>query len=266
MKKTIITMLITSMLVAMFAFTGVIKPANAQSSDGPNIYPTNPDTPTTTTETVDPDSTDGYFDVIGMGNQYTEEQSDQIVDAASLMDQFIQANENNFELMPQAKEVVDPFIYEYYKHSVDNLNQMVERGLITIDLANKTIVPTDTAENLSLKDGPTNTEIALSNSDDTTNSTVKKYWYGVKWYLSYKESKKWQNKFQDYAFGWGTVAALAGLLAGSIPVWGIGAALAAVIMSVGNYYLYVQLRDHTSSRGSVLVFKWDPPSAYAYKR
>jgi len=79
--KTIITMLITSMLVAMFAFTGVIKPAKAQSSVGPSIYPTNDDPtvvdPDPTTPQVTPDPNDPEQTPI------TQEEMDQAVEDAT---------------------------------------------------------------------------------------------------------------------------------------------------------------------------------------
>ncbi|MEH7453438.1 hypothetical protein [Gottfriedia acidiceleris] len=58
----------------------------------------------------------------------------------------------------------------------------------------------------------------------------------------------------------GVVSALAGTLGAP------HASVAAIIMAAGNYYIYKELRDNTSSKGSILVLKSAPPSVYAKKR
>ncbi|PMB01613.1 hypothetical protein CEN49_27330 [Fischerella thermalis CCMEE 5273] len=102
-------------------------------------------------------------------------------------------------------------------------------------------------------------------SEFSTQSWYKGYWWGVEWYLTKAEADIWQNRFADYSFAWGSIAAITGLLAVVFPK-AVAASIAAIIMSVGNYHMMRIIRDNKSSRGTIVTFKWAPPSVTARKR
>jgi hypothetical protein len=196
--------------------------------------------------------------VSGMGNQYSEEESLAIMEAISLMDQYIHQEGEKLVLDTAAKAVVEPFVFAHFETGVAKINAEVAAGSLSLDTANESI-KVDPVLTSQLSQG--DYEAPLKMKDDGPQySYTNKYWWGVKWYLSKKEATYWQNRFSDYAFGWSVIAAIAGVVGAPV------ASIAAIIMAAGNYYFYRELRDNTSSRGSVLVFKWAPPSAYAYKR
>lgn len=105
----------------------------------------------------------------------------------------------------------------------------------------------------------------LDQIGDSTNAVIddfsRKYWWGLKWYMNSRESRYYRDLFNDRSFTWGFVSALIGMIPGSQPAF-----FAGMLMSAGNWYLYRELRDNRSYRGSVLVFKWAPPKIYAYRR
>lgn len=192
------------------------------------------------------ESEENLTTIEGMGNEYSEEQSMQILESISIMDNYIGNKGDKLFLDPKAKKVVEPFVYEHFNRGIKEINQQVQEGTISLDTSNRSV---NAVQNASVDDG-----------SFSTMSFTNTYWWGLKWYLSKSESTYWQNRFNDYSFGWGTISAIAGTVGAPV------ASVAAVIMAAGNYYLARELRDNTSSTGSVLVFKWAPPSAYAYKR
>jgi len=187
-----------------------------------------------------------------MGNEYSEEQSMKILESIPIMDSYIKSKENKLFLDPKAKKVVEPFVYKHFKRGIKEINRQIKEGTISLDTVNRSV---NVSTNI-----PEQNPSSVDDNLVSTYSYTKTYWWGVKWYLSKSESIYWQNRFADYSFGWSTIAAIAGVIGAPV------ASVAAVIMAAGNYYLYRELRDNTSYRGSVLVFKWAPPSAYAYKR
>lgn len=51
-----------------------------------------------------------------------------------------------------------------------------------------------------------------------------------------------------------------------VNILGASYGIASLMYTVGYYRMYTLLRDHTSSKGTRVVFKWAPPSVKAYKR
>ncbi|MFB6497875.1 hypothetical protein ABE057_18910 [Bacillus paralicheniformis] len=195
--------------------------------------------------------------VYGMGSNYTEEQSLKIIDSISILDNHIKEEDGQLRLDTTVKGKVDSYVYEHFEAGIKSINEGVREGQIKLNPNNYTI------ESLN-SSSPAGTKPIIS-QEISLQSSWKGYWWGIDWYLSKKESKRWQNTFSDYSFGWGSVAAIAGLLGAVFPT-AIAVSAAAVIMAVGNYYMYTQLRDHTSSKGSKVRLKWAPPTAKAYKR
>ncbi len=110
-----------------------------------------------------------------------------------------------------------------------------------------------------------NNLVSLNAKDEIQYSSLDSYWWGVKWYMSKSESQKWQNNFADGSFYWGSIAAITGLLTPFSPPAAIDSAVS-VIMSVGNYHCYRELRYHTSSSGLVMTISWLDKEIYANKR
>ena len=194
----------------------------------------------------------GNVIVEGMGSEYTENESLEIIDNVDVMDKYISEQDGVLVIDPAAKTEVDELVYSHYAKGVETINTLVEDENYVLDDETKTIVDPD-SDQPSIEQGS-------DQGDFVTLSSTSKYWWGVKWYLSKKEANKWQNKFSDYSFGWSVIAGVAGSIGAP------AASVSAIIMAAGNYYFYKELRDNTSSKGSVLVFKWAPPKAYAYKR
>ncbi|EST10242.1 hypothetical protein [Sporolactobacillus laevolacticus] len=237
MKKLFITFMAAVLLVPLFGLSTTTQAHAATKVSSPiQTVPTDPS-----------QVSDNMLNVNGVGNQYSEKQTLKILDSAKLMDKYIVYKDGVLSLSEKAASKVDPYIYNYYKTGIDNINNAVSSGYIKLDQKNKQVISTQSTSN--------------SQGMFHANYTVNKYWWGIRWYLSKSESNKYANMFQDDSFGWGIIVTIFGWLGGPI-----SGSISMVIMSVGDYYLYTQLRDHTSSRGSVLVFKWTPPSAYAYKR
>ncbi|MGG0253211.1 hypothetical protein ABEY61_20085 [Bacillus toyonensis] len=194
-----------------------------------------------------------YKTVTGMGSQYTDSQSKEIIASVPIMNKYIKPNgKNQLELDPKAKEEVSEFVYRHYQRGLQAINKSAQEGYSTINM-----------EGIRMKSKPLAQN--PSSIDSIQYSSIDKYWWGVKWYMSKSESQEWQNTFADGAFYWGSVAAITGLLIPYFPPSAIASA-ASVLLSVGNYYCYQQLRDHTSSRGSVMTISWLDKEVYANKR
>jgi hypothetical protein len=191
----------------------------------------------------------------GLGNQYSEEQTLAIMDAISTVDKYISIQDGKLVIDPNFKNEVEPFVYDHYIKGFKNINQAISSGTVKINENTHKLEnlqsPTSIINNLEAK------------QIDIQYGWNESYWWGIEFYLSQNEAQKLQNKFADSATYWSYISAIAALCGG---VAGVGVAIGGVIAAVGNYYLYTELRDNTSSRGSKLVFKWTPPSAYAVER
>ncbi|MRB73398.1 hypothetical protein BK751_08960 [Bacillus thuringiensis serovar galleriae] len=207
------------------------------------------------------ETTKKYFkSVEGMGSQYTEEQSKEIIDSVAIVSKYIKPNEHNqLELDSKVKEQVSPFVYEHYQRGIQAINQATEAGYAKINVENNQLEATPLANNSM------NNLVGFNAKDGIQYSSVDSYWWGVKWYMSKSESQQWQNNFADGSFYWGSIAAITGLLTPFFPPAAIASAVS-VIMSVGNYHCYRELRDHTSARGSVMTISWLDKEIYANKR
>ncbi|WP_332628458.1 hypothetical protein [Halalkalibacter flavus] len=186
-------------------------------------------------------------------NELSEEQRVAIIDAIPIMDEYIRSNGNKLKLHPKAKKEVDKFVYDFYDESVSAINKLVDEGFIELDEKNKTYHLIE--------------QTSEEQTDDliTTFSSVNYYWWGAEWTMSRTEANRWENTFNDRTFNWGSVAAISGLLGGVFPV-AIAASAAAVIMAVGNNYMYRIIRDNKNSRGVIVTFRWAPPSVTAKGR
>lgn len=201
-----------------------------------------------------------FKNVQGMGSQYTDAQSKEIIDSVAIVSKYIKPNEyNQLELDSKVKEQVSPFVYEHYQRGIKTINQATKTGYATINVENNLLEATPLANNSM------NNLISLNIKDGIQYSSVDSYWWGVKWYMSKSESQQWQNNFADGSFYWGSIAAITGLLTPFFPPAAIASAVS-VIMSVGNYHCYRELRDHTSSSGSVMTISWLDKEIYANKR
>lgn len=187
------------------------------------------------------------FSMSGMGNEYTEEQSIMIIESLPIAEAYITNSGKYLHLDPVFSNVVEPFVYEHFERGITKINNEISAGRISLDTTNRSF---------QVAPDPDSNDETFYEIDSST----KTHWWGIEWYLSKKESTYWQNYFADYAFTWSAIAAIAGVI--GFPV----VSLAAILMAVGNYYMYTQLRDNTSSRGTIVYFKWFPPSVYAKKR
>ncbi|MEH7463655.1 hypothetical protein V7166_16655 [Bacillus thuringiensis] len=193
--------------------------------------------------------------VDGLGNQYSEEQTLAIMDAISTVDKYISVQEGKLVIDPNFKNEVEPFVYDHYIKGFNNINQAISSGTIKIN---------ENTHQLENSQSPTK----VINNLETKQKQIQygwneNHWWGIEFYLNKNESQKLQNKFADSATYWSYISAIAALCGG---VAGMGVAIGGIISAMGNYYLYAELRDNTSSRGSILTFKWTPPSAYAVER
>ncbi|GAA0604649.1 hypothetical protein GCM10009001_22310 [Virgibacillus siamensis] len=195
-------------------------------------------------ETLAKTSTDNTKTVYGMGNEYTESQSLKLIKATEIMEDFIVKKGNKLVIDSKAKDVVKPFVYDYFLKGVHKINESVQKGEINLDSIKSNLTTTQTNDSGIIK------------PMDYTDS----HWWGVEWFLSYSEAQHWKNYFSDWSFNWATVAALAGIL-GAAP-----ASVAAVLMAVGNHYMYREIRDNTSWRGTELTFRWATPWVWAQPR
>ncbi|MEH7511472.1 hypothetical protein V7146_01820 [Gottfriedia acidiceleris] len=202
----------------------------------PISYPTN--------STIPYDNTDSFFTLEGMGASYTEEESIAIINLIPTVEQYIKPDNNGLlSLSQEFEKQVDPVVYNHFINGIENINKSIQNKEFEIDYNNSQIKLIET------------NPFELQPFSSTT-----KHWWGVEWKLSKSEANTWMNRFSDRAFTWGVVSALTGALGAP------HASVAAIIMAAGNFYIYKELRDNTSSKGSTLVFKWAPPSVYAKKR
>lgn len=199
----------------------------------------------------------GEIEIIGMGEGYTSEQTMAVIDAMPIIDKYIKPNsENKLELDPSAIEVVGEHVYAHYQKGIESINRSIDDGNFSVDQVKNTLVPMKEASKMIP---------AYYEKEGKQEASVNKYWWGIKWTFSEKESKELQNQLSDNTVIWGGVAAIAGVFGSYIPFAHV-ATVMAIFFMFGNLYFLAQLRDNTSSKGSVLVFKWAPPSAYAYAR
>lgn len=194
---------------------------------------------------------------------YSDEELDAIVDAIDIMDKNIMSQGNKLVLDPSVQDEVTPFVYDHYANAVEQINLTISEGAFELDEESYTLKPIMTEEQIA--NNQVLNETPGEEGSFSTLSSFKTHWYGVDWFMSKSEANRWQNTFSDYSFGWGSVAAIAGVI-GSVFPPALVAATAAVIMSVGNYAVYREIRDNKSSKGTKLTFKWAPPSVNGKKR
>jgi hypothetical protein len=199
---------------------------------------------------------------INFQDMYSEKELDAIVDAIDIMDEYIISDGNQLVLDPSVKEEVSSFVYDHYANGIAQINLSINEGAFQLDEVNQTLEPTMTVDEIA------NNPILNKAPGDggfSTQSYTKSHWYGVDWFLSKSEANRWQNIFDDYSFNWSSVAAIAGVIGAYFPP-ALVAAVAAIIMAVGNNHIHKEIRDNKSSKGTKLTFKWAPPSIQGKKR
>ncbi|HEK9104047.1 TPA: hypothetical protein SUB30_005621 [Bacillus pseudomycoides] len=189
----------------------------------------------------------------GMGNQYTEEQNNEIIDSIKTISPYIKPNtQKQLTLDPKAKEVVSPFVYEHFQKGVNVINESIQKGYTTIDVENNSMQQTELAKNVLAQ----NQQSAnLQNKDGIQYAYTDLYWWGAKWYLSKSEANRWQNEAADSAFYWGAATALAAALAVYFPP-AAAVSAASLLISIGSYKFHTMLRDNTSYKGAVVTLDW----------